>query len=112
MMNPMYLLDCRLLRKEPYLLYSTNWQIALVTLRARTVDVISDQDTGDAGQPSWLRYIEFPDTVRFMLTGKATWRVLAGHVLELSVTLQTLQSSGASRHYEGGFTPESRGGRR
>jgi len=69
----------RVLRKEPYLLYSAaSAEIALVTLRARTVDVvISDQDMPGMQGTTFLAQVrqEFPETVRFMLTGKATLEV-------------------------------------
>jgi response regulator RpfG family c-di-GMP phosphodiesterase len=66
----------RALRKEPYLIFSaTSAEMALVVLQARTVDVvISDQDMPGMRGADFLAKVrqEFPDTVRFMLTGKPT----------------------------------------
>jgi two-component system, probable response regulator PhcQ len=69
----------RALRKESYLIFSaTSAEMALVVLQARTVDVvISDQDMPGMRGADFLAKVrqEFPDTVRFMLTGKATLEV-------------------------------------
>src|SRR6266852_2728300 len=66
----------RALRKEPYLIFSaTSAEMALVVLQARTVDVvISDQDMPGMRGADFLAKVrqEFPDTVRFMLTGEVT----------------------------------------
>jgi len=81
----------RALRKEPYLIFSaTSAEMALVVLQARSVDVvISDQDMPGMRGADFLAKVrqEFPDTVRFMLTGKAT----------LEVALQAINEGAISR---------------
>src|SRR5919205_1077014 len=83
----------RALRKEPYLIFSaTSAEMALVVLQARTVDVvISDQDMPGMRGADFLAKVrqEFPDTVRFMLTGKAT----------LAVALQAINEGAISRFF-------------
>ena len=83
----------RALRKEPYLIFSaTSAEMALVVLQARTVDVvISDQDMPGMRGTDFLAKVhqEFPDTVRFMLTGKPT----------LEVALQAINEGAISRFF-------------
>ena len=83
----------RALRKEPYLIFSaTSAEMALVVLQARTVDVvISDQDMPGMRGADFLAKVrqEFPDTVRFMLTGKPT----------LEVALQAINAGAISRFF-------------
>jgi len=66
----------RTLRKEPYrILTAVSAEKALETLGATHVDVvISDQDMPGMGGADLLAEVRrvYPDTVRFMLTGKAT----------------------------------------
>ena len=83
----------RALRKEPYLIFcATSAEMGLVVLQARTVDVvISDQDMPGMRGADFLAKVhqEFPDTVRFMLTGKPT----------LEVALQAINAGAISRFF-------------
>jgi signal transduction histidine kinase len=66
----------RALRKEPYeLLLASSAPAAIALLHSRSVDVvISDQDMPGMTGTAFLAKVRelFPDTIRFMLTGKAT----------------------------------------
>ena len=83
----------RVLHKEPYeLLCASTVDQAFVYLRAKPVDVvISDQDMPRMTGTAFLAKVrqEFPDTVRFMLTGKAT----------LEVALQAINEGAISRFF-------------
>ena len=69
----------RVFHKEPYaLLCATSVEQAFVYLRAKTVDVvISDHDMPGMRGTAFLAKVrhEFPETIRFMLTGKPTLEV-------------------------------------
>jgi DNA-binding NtrC family response regulator len=69
----------RVLHKEPYdILCANSVDEAFVYLRGRTVDaVITDQDMPGMRGTIFLANVcrEFPETVRFMLTGKPTLEV-------------------------------------
>ena len=81
----------RALRKEPYdLLCASSAHDALMLLHSRPVDVvISDQDMPGMTGTAFLAKVRevFPDTTRFMLTGKAT----------LEVALQAINDDAVSR---------------
>jgi two-component system probable response regulator PhcQ len=81
----------RALRREPYeLLCASSVDDAFVFLMAKPVDiVISDQDMPDMRGTVFLARVrqQFPDTVRFMLTGKAT----------LEVAMQAINDGAISR---------------
>ncbi len=83
----------RALRKEPFdLLCATSAQEAFVLLQARSVDVVvSDQDMPGMTGVTFLTRVRqaFPDTVRFMLTGKAT----------LEVAIQAINEGAISRFF-------------
>lgn len=73
-----HLLDgmCRALHKEPYdIVRAASSEEALELLRTRTVDVVvSDEEMPGMSGTVFLRHVreKYPDTVRFILTGKAT----------------------------------------
>lgn len=81
----------RALRKEPYdLICASSAHEALALLHSRPVDVvISDQDMPGMTGTAFLAKVrdKFPDTTRFMLTGKAT----------LEVALQAINDDAVSR---------------
>src|SRR5207244_12825428 len=80
----------RALRKEPYLIFSaTSAEMALVVLQARSVGVvISDQDMHGMRGADFLAKVrqEFPDTVRFLLTGTATLAGALPALTEAAIT--------------------------
>ncbi|GIX49668.1 MAG: hypothetical protein KatS3mg131_3879 [Candidatus Tectimicrobiota bacterium] len=83
----------RALRREPLELFcATSAEEGFVILHARHIDaVVSDQDMPGMPGTVFLAKVrqEFPDTVRFMLTGKAT----------LEVALQAINEGAISRFF-------------
>lgn len=79
----------RALRKEPYeILSAGSADEALTVLRARTVDVVvSDHDMPGTTGTAFLAKVhaEFPDTARFILTGKAALDVVQQAIKEGTV---------------------------
>lgn len=84
---------CRALHGEPYdILEAGSAEEALAILRARAVDVVvSDEEMPGMRGTVFLKKVResFPDTVRFMLTGKAT----------LDNALRAINEGGISRFF-------------
>lgn len=83
----------RALRKEPYtIITATSAQDGWVILQGRHIDlVISDQDMPEIPGTVFLAQVRktFPDTVRFMLTGKAT----------VDIAIQAINAGAISRFF-------------
>jgi two-component system, probable response regulator PhcQ len=83
----------RALRKEPYtVVTATSARQGWIILKGRLIDVvISDQDMPEVSGTVLLAQVRktFPDTIRFMLTGKAT----------LEVAMQAINAGAISRFF-------------
>jgi two-component system, probable response regulator PhcQ len=91
----------RLLRREPYrLLTSNSCEDALRIFDATRVElVISDQDMPSMSGIAFLKCIRerYPDTIRFMLTGKAT----------LDSAIDAINTGGISRFFLKPCSPDA-----
>ena len=80
----------RALRREPFDVFcATSADEAFVILQARQIDVVvSDQDMPGTPGTVFLAKVrqEYPDTVRFMLTGKATMDVVIQAINEGAIS--------------------------
>jgi DNA-binding NtrC family response regulator len=80
----------RAMRKEPYQILVANSGAAALQIMAETeIDVVvSDHDMAGLTGTAFLRQVreQFPETVRFMLTGKATLDVAINAINEGEIT--------------------------
>jgi DNA-binding NtrC family response regulator len=93
--DDLHLLDgiCRILRKEPYKIRkATSAEEAIEFLRRQPVDlVISDEEMPGMSGTAFLRHVRdrYPDTIRFIMTGKAT----------MDIAIEAINNGGITRFF-------------
>jgi two-component system probable response regulator PhcQ len=93
--DDVHLLDgmCRALHKEPYdIVRAGSAEEALELMRTRPVDVVvSDEEMPGMSGTVFLRHVrdQYPDTVRFILTGKAT----------VPIAIEAINNGGITRFF-------------